>query len=185
MDKNPLVSVNILTYNARDLIVPCLNSVCNQSYTNMQILIIDNASSDNSLEIIDEYQKQETKFPIKVITNQENLGFTRGHNLGIQKSEGKYVLCLNQDVILDKHFIKNAVESIEVDQHIGAVQGKLYKSEMREGKYKLEKNILDSTGLLMFKNRRIVARGQGEKDNQQYERGEVFGADGPAPLYRR
>ncbi len=183
MSKNPLVSVNILTYNAQNLIGPCLKSVLSQNYANIQILVIDNASTDNTLEKVKKYQK--TNFPIKIIQNEQNVGFTRGHNIGIENSKGKYVLCLNQDVILDKEFVKNTVEAIEVNEDIGAVQGKLYKGKTVEGEYKLEKKILDSTGLLIFKNRRIVARGQGKEDRGQYERGEIFGADGPAPLYRR
>jgi len=98
-------------------------------------------------------------------------------------------LCLNQDAILDKDFIKHAVEAMEVDEKIGAVQGKLYKirdmGEIRSPAGDRISNIIDTTGLLMFKNRRVVSRGQGEKDRGQYQRGEIFGVDGAAPLYRR
>ena len=186
---NKLVSINILTYNAQDLIESCLESVLKQNYANIEILIIDNASSDNTLRQITRHRKQNAKFPMRVIENKKNLGFTAGHNQGIRKSNGEYVLCLNQDVILDKNFVKNAVKTMEVDKKIGAVQGKLYKiRNMGETRFPAggrASNIIDSTGLLMFKNRRIVSRGQGEKDKDQYKRGEVFGVDGAAPLYRR
>ena len=92
------------------------------------------------------------------------------------ESKGEYILCLNQDIVLDKDFIKNAVEAMKMGEKIGAVQGKLLK---------IQNPIIDTTGLLMFKNRRVVARGQGEKDKGQYKKGEVFGVDGAAPLYRR
>jgi GT2 family glycosyltransferase len=78
-------------------------------------------------------------------------------------------------VVLDKDFVKYAVEAIEKDNNIGAVQGKLYKQD----------KILDTTGLLAYKNRRFVNRGQGEEDKNQYAAGEIFGVDGAAPLYRR
>lgn len=196
-----LVSVNIVSYNAQDLIEPCLESVFNQTYKNIEILVIDNASTDNTLEKIQiTKSKFQTNSNIKIIKNSKNFGFSAGHNIGIRESRGKYILFLNQDVILDKDFIKNVIEAMEVDEKIGAVQGKLYKitnmrefdtnntnknfSEISSESVKVS-DILDTTGLLMFKNRRVVCRGQGEKDKNQYGRGEIFGVDGAAPLYRR
>jgi GT2 family glycosyltransferase len=173
--KNKLVSVNILTYNGQDLIESCLKSVLGQTYKNVEILIIDNASTDKTLERV-------KSFPIKIIKNKKNLGFSIGHNEGIRKSRGKYVLCLNQDVVLDKDFIKKALEAMEKNKRIGSVQGKLLG--IRDIN-KPKSDIIDHTGLIMLKNRRVIARGQGEKDNTQYKAGEIFGVDGAAPLYRR
>ena len=182
MSKKSLVSVNILTYNGQNLIGPCLESALKQVYSTIEILIIDNASEDETLKQVTRYKIQDTKFPISIIKNKENLGFAAGHNIGIKECKGEYVLCLNQDAVLDKDFVRNAVETMEVDGKIGAVQGKLYKSN-RQGV--TDKELLDTTGLVIFKNRRIINRGQGEKDKGQYKRGEVFGVDGAAPLYRR
>jgi len=196
-----LVSVNIVSYNAQDLIEPCLESVFNQTYKNIEILVIDNASTDNTLEKIQiTKSKLQINSGIKAITNAKNVGFAAGHNIGIRESKGEYLLFLNQDIILDKEFVKRAVEAAEIDEKIGAVQGKLYKitnmrefdtnntnknfSEISSESVKVS-DILDTTGLLMFKNRRVVCRGQGEKDKNQYGRGEIFGVDGAAPLYRR
>jgi GT2 family glycosyltransferase len=121
--------------------------------------------------------------PVKIIRNKENLGFSAGHNVGIRKSRGEYVLCLNQDVVLGRDFVKYAVEAMEGNDKIGAVQGKLYKVKSQKSKVK---SIIDTTGLLMFKNRRVVSRGQGEEDRGQYDKvEEIFGVDGAAPLYRR
>lgn len=185
MNKFPLVSVNILTYNAQNFIEPCLKSVLSQTYPNIEILIIDNNSKDKTIEIIESFI-QNRKLPIQniqLIINKKNLGFAAGHNIGIRKSKGEYVLCLNQDVVLDKDFIKNAVETIKVDSKIGAVQGKLFK--VQSLKSKAQDSIIDTTGLMIFKNRRVVNRGQGEEDRNQYQRGEIFGVDGAAPFYRR
>lgn len=180
MTKKSLVSINVLTYNGQDLIEQCLKSVLNQTYKNVEILVVDNASEDKTILCV-------KKFPVQIIQNKENLGFAAGHNIGIKQSKGEYILCLNQDVILDKEFVKNAIEAIKADERIGAIQGKLYKiQEMCGAKLHTSKNqTIDTTGLMMFKNRRVVSRGQGEEDKNQYERGEVFGVDGAAPLYRR
>ncbi len=179
MVKNKLVSVNILTYNAQDLIGPCLRSILKQTYDNIEVLVIDNASTDKTLDVIRRISPK-----IRIIRNKNNLGLSIGYNTGIRESKGEYVLCLNQDVVLDGDFVKNAIEAIEVDDKIAAVQGKLYKIENFRG-LTSENRVLDTTGLIMFKNRRIVNQGQGEKDKGQYKRGEIFGVDGAAPLYRR
>ena len=179
---NKLVSINILTYNAQDLIEPCLNSVLKQTYKNFEVLVIDNASDDETL-------KRAKKFPIKTIENKKNLGFSAGHNIGIKQSRGGYVLCLNQDIVLDKDFLKNAVEAMEKNpacrrgrDKIGSVQCKLLKiRNINQPKSKT----IDHTGLVILKNRRVIARGQGERDKGQYKAGEIFGVDGAAPIYRR
>jgi len=176
---NKLVSINILTYNGQNLIEQCLKSVLNQTYQNIEVLIIDNASIDNTLKVV---QKIRRNSDIQIVINKKNVGFAAGHNIGIKKSKGEYVLCLNQDVVLDKDFIKNTVKAIEKNKRIGSIQGKLYKIEDINN---LKKEKLDTTGLLIFKNRRTVARGQGEEDKNKYRAGYIFGVDGPAPLYRK
>ena len=71
---------------------------------------------------------------------------------------------------------------MEKNDKIGSVQCKLLKIRNMN---RPKSNIIDSTGLLAYKNRRIVSRGQGEKDKGQYKKGEIFGVDGAAPIYRR
>jgi len=88
-------------------------------------------------------------------------------------------LCLNQDVVLDKDFVKRAIEILEKYGQVAAVQGKLLRMP-------LFSKIIDTTGLVMLKNRRIIARGQGQIDRGQFEKiEEIFGADGAVPIYRR
>jgi len=182
MDK--LVSVNILTYNGQGLIKPCLESVLKQTYKNVEILIVDNASTDKTLKIVRSCIRK-IRMPIRSIriaVNKKNLGFAAGHNVGIRKSKGEYVVCLNQDLVLDKDFIKKAVGVMEKDKKIAAVQGKLLRiTDINKPK----SNIIDHTGLVMLKNRRVIARGQGEKDKGQYKAGKIFGVDGAAPIYCR
>ncbi len=176
---NPLVSVNLLVYNGKEYLKNCIDSVLNQSYKNIEFLIIDNNSNDGSIEFIrDNYPN------IKTIEMGANLGFAKGHNLGIEKSSGKYILCLNQDIILDNDFIKNAMDILEKEKYAAAFQGKLLKLK-KEGNNFKKTDIIDSIGLEIYKNRRIVSKGQGEKDKNQYMSGAVWGADGAAPIYRR
>lgn len=177
---NKLISVNVLTYNGEKLIGQCLRSVSGQTYPNIEVLIIDNASKDKSVEKVLETK---IKFPLRIIENKENIGFAAGHNQGIKECRGDYVFCLNQDVILEKDFIEKIVERMEKDEKIGAIQGRLYKINDTNNP---KKEIIDTTGLLIFKNRRVINRAQGEKESGQHgESEEVFGADGAAPVYRR
>jgi len=180
-----LVSINLLTYNAEQFIRDCLKSVLAQTYLPAELLVIDNNSSDGTVDIAQKIIEQMSfKFSARVIRNEKNLGFAAGHNLGINKSRGELVLCLNQDAVLAPDFIEKAVEFFEKnkDAKIGALQPKLLRLN---GKSQ-PSDIIDTTGLLMLKNRRIISRGQGEKDQGQYSvADEIFGADGAAPVYRR
>jgi len=180
-----LVSINLLTFNGRRFIENCLESVFNQTYPKLELLIIDNASQDDTLTFTQEIiSKKNPRFPVRIIKNEKNLGFSAGHNLGIRESRGELVLCLNQDVVLAPDFIEKAVEFFEKDRQakIAALQPKL----LRLDKESQPASIIDTTGLVMLKNRRIVNCGQGQKDEGQHNiTEEVFGADGAAPVYRR
>ncbi|OPL12043.1 MAG: hypothetical protein AVO34_02185 [Firmicutes bacterium ML8_F2] len=167
-----------------------MNSVFSQEYPDLEILIIDNNSIGESKNYLEKLAK-ENRPDLKIVFNKKNLGYAGGQNQGIRISRGKYVLCLTQDVFLDRHFVKKAVEALEKDNRIGAVQGKLLRWNLGNSSLGYVKNqeifyIIDSAGLAILKNRRIINRGQGEIDEGQFEeKTKVFGADGAAPLYRK
>ena len=127
---------------------------------------------------------------IKYIKNPENAGFGRPHNEAMRIMKGEFILLLNSDAILASDYIKNIIKPFE-DSKVGAVQGKLLrydfdKSGLCKNKENPELNIIDTTGLMMLKNRRIVCIGQGQADEEQFEKEtEVFGADGAVPIYRK
>jgi len=179
----PLVSINLLLFNGKKYIKDCLNSVLAQTYPNIEILVIDNASTDGSVKCLNSHIRRfALNSQIRIINNKRNFGFAEAHNQGIRDSKGKYILCLNQDVILDKDYITEAVKILEKNPKIAAVQGKL----LRLDRNLKPTNIIDSTGLVMLKNRRIISRGQGKVDGEEYKRPEeIFGVDGAAPVYRR
>ncbi len=186
------ISISLVAYNAEKYIRKCLNSVFAQTFQDFEVIIIDNVSSDNTVKIVKkEYPK------CKVIENKENAGFAKGHNQGIRAAKGELVLCLNQDVFLDKNFLQNVVRTFDADEKIGAVQAKLYRADKNFEKT----NIIDTTGLVMLKNRRIIGRGQGTlcrgnleveeetgfqvKPGMTIEPEEIFGCDGAVPTYRK
>ncbi|MBI4708861.1 MAG: glycosyltransferase family 2 protein [Candidatus Portnoybacteria bacterium] len=180
-----LVSINLLTYNGSRFIEKCLASVFGQSYLKIEFLIIDNRSQDNTVVIIQEIiSRANPKFPVRFIQNDKNTGFAAGHNQGISQSKGEFVLCLNQDAILAPDFVEKAVKlfSEKKDEKIAAIQPKILR--LNE---KLEPTeIIDTTGLVVLKNRRIIGHGQGQIDKGQYAiMDEIFGVDGAAPIFKR
>jgi GT2 family glycosyltransferase len=179
-----LASVVILTHNGEKTVESCLNSVFSQTYDNIEIIVVDNASEDRT---IDEAQSVKRKIQshsakLKIIKNDTNIGFA-GHNVGIENSGGEFVLCINQDVVLEPDFISEAVKLFG-DEKVGAVQGKILVKESRIKNQ--ESKIIDTTGIVAFKSRRFADRGQGEKDKGQYEKiEEVFGVNGAAAFFRK
>jgi len=177
-NKIPLVSISLITYNAERYLPFCLQSLLQQSFTDWQLLIIDNGSTDRTIPYLRENYPQ-----FKVVTHQDNVGFAKAHNQAIDWTKSKYVFCLNQDIILDKDYLRRAVKFLEENKQVGAVTGKLYKWNFTTNE---KTNILDSTGLCLTKNRRVMDRGENKKDRSQYNAIEqVFGVSGAVPLYRR
>lgn len=174
---NKKVTAQIVTYNSQQDILKCLESICNQTYKNIEIIVINNKSTDKTVDlIINKYRD------IKLIRNKENIGFCKAHNIGFRKGTGEYIMVLNPDVILDKHFIENVVDKMEKDSKIGLISGKILRMKPD---FSLT-NIIDSTGIVMPRNRRAYDRGQGEEDKRQYDNEtDIFGACGAAAVYRR
>lgn len=171
---NKLVSIIILNYNSEKYIKNCLNSVIDQTYKNIEILVVDNNSKDNGVEIAKEINGNHN-----VILNKKNLGYAGGNNVGIAESSGEYVVLLNVDTILDKDFIQEIVNSFEKNPKIGSVQAKVYQLNKDE-----KTKIIDTIGFTAYKSGRIVDTGQGKEDNDNYNY-DIFGVNGVAPAYRR
>ena len=109
---NKLASIIVLTYNAEKYIENCFRSVFAQTYRNIELIVIDNASKDKSVEIIKNIIRN-TKIQVQIIENKINIGYVGGNNLGIERSKGEYVVILNPDVILDENYIKIIVDEFE------------------------------------------------------------------------
>jgi GT2 family glycosyltransferase len=117
----PLVSVSILNWKRPTDTIECVESVKKQSYRNIEILVIENGSNDDS------YLQLSKIKGIKLFRNEENLGFSGGHNSVLQHATGKYLLLLNNDAYMDPQWIEKAVDIIESDERIGAIGGRSYE----------------------------------------------------------
>ncbi|MBL76722.1 MAG: glycosyl transferase [Chloroflexi bacterium] len=106
MNESPLVSIIILNYNAGELLLNCIGSLKKSTYTNLEILVVDNVSSDDS------QKKCKEKFPdIKLIQNNENLGYCGGNNVGIKEAKGTFVVILNPDTIIEPNCISELISA--------------------------------------------------------------------------
>ncbi len=167
-----MLSVIIVNYNKKDLLRRCLDSVMGQGFKDIEIIVVDNASSDGSVEMINTYYPE-----ARLIWNTTNLLFCKAYNQGIDASKGNFVLCLNNDVILHKDYLKETLAAIGLDTRIGMVSGKILR---------VDKKTIDSTGLFLGRNRKPVERGYGRKDRGQYEKkGYVFGVSGACAFFRK
>ncbi len=180
--KNELVSVSIVAWNSIKYIGKCLDAIAKQSYPNIEIIVIDNNSTDGTVKYLKE------NFPeVKLVENRENKGFCAGHNIGIKLSRGDFILCLNPDVFIEKTYIEELLKVMNDNPNVGGCIGKLYQYDPHmESREKHSIKIIDTTGLSILRSRRFIARGHGEIDNGQFDRMEyIVGIDGMAPLYRK
>jgi len=161
MDKEPLISIVVLNYNAGDLLINCVESLKKSSYQNFEILIVDNISSDNS------QTKCKEKFPdIKLIQNEKNLGYCGGNNVGINHAKGDYIVILNPDTIVDSNWLKELIFAYE-EFGEGLYQPKILSVN--------EDNILQSTGNMFHIFGFGYARDKGKRNSDSIQEIERIG----------
>lgn len=179
MAYNDLVSVTIVTYNSGRFIKRCLESVLEQKYPNLEVIVVDNASTDGTVDILEQFEDR-----CRIQYNAENTGFAEAQNQAIGLSTAEWVLTLNPDVLLLKNFIQALVDAGNADPKVGTVCGKLLT--IRATFDLPDKELVDSTGIYFTPMLRHLDRGSQEVDNGHYLNFEyVFGATAAAALYRR
>lgn len=104
MKSNPLVSIIIVNWNGKKWLKKLFDSLLSQTYKNIEIIFVDNDSSDDSIKFVNSSYKDSR---VKIIKSEENLGFAGGNNLGINNAIGKYILLINNDTWVDKYFLSN------------------------------------------------------------------------------
>jgi len=179
MSHNDVVSVTIVTYNSGRFIKRCLESVLDQRYPNKEVIVIDNASTDGTIDILEQFEDR-----CRITYNEENAGFAAAQNQAIWLASGNWVMTLNPDVLLLPNFIQSLVDAGNFDPNIGSVCGKLLTMSAT---FEIPaKPVVDSTGIYFNPMLRHLDRGSQEVDNGHYLQYEyVFGATAAAALYRR
>jgi hypothetical protein len=117
----PLVSIIIVNWNAKKYLKECIESLFSQSFTDYEIVLVDNASTDDSIDFV------RINYPqVKVIQNKDNLGFAEGNNIGIKNSTGQLIALFNPDVVADSDWLHILVNVIKDKPNIAGVTGKMY-----------------------------------------------------------
>lgn len=175
------VSINIVIYNGLKYIKPCFDSILNQSFKDFEIIAIDNNSSDDSVKFIKE------NYPnIRLIQNNENVGFAKAHNQAINLNNSEYILVTNQDIFLEYNFLEKLINFMDNNQNYGSCGGKLIKMKINEQSVVEKTNIIDCIGLEHTKGYRFFNIGEGSKDIGQFNKDmDIFGVTGALALYRR
>lgn len=174
------VTICLVTHNGRQWLPGLAASIGSQSMQNFDLLVLDNGSSDGTVALLRQWASEEPR--LQLIESDKNVGYAAGHNKLIYRAQGDYVLLLNQDVELEQNFLRHAVDAFEGRPRVSAVQGRIRRLDA-DGQ---RTDLLDSTGLVIQRSRRATARGQGRTETaRDLVAGPVWGADGPAPVYRR
>lgn len=119
MNELPLISIITVNYNGTEITDQFLNSLLHITYKNIEVFVVDNASS-TSPDVLKE------KYPfIHLIKSKNNVGFAAGNNLGIREAKGKYFFLLNNDTEVAPNFLEPIVELMESNENIGIASSKL------------------------------------------------------------
>jgi len=132
----PLVSINIPVYKCEKYIFRCLESVRNQTYKNLEILLINDCTPDNSIEIIEKFIQENPGLDIRLIHHKENSGLSVVRNTGIDHSTGKYIYMLDSDDYITDDCIGKLVEIAE-KENTDVVVGETICFDSNDGKEKM------------------------------------------------
>ena len=169
METQPLVSVIILNYNAGDFLVQCIESIKKSTYSNYEIILVDNASTDSSLAMC------KNKFPkITYIQNNENLGYSAGNNIGVEQAKGDYIVILNPDTIVKPNWLDELMHGYQTFGE-GLYQPKMLTIE--------DKTRINTAGNMIQIFGFGYSRGKGEKDSGQYDGSQKIGFASGACLF--
>ena len=114
------VSIVIPHWNNLDVLSECLESISNTNFENFETIVVDNASTDNSVASV------RSNYPnVKLIENDKNYGYAGGCNIGAEAASGDFLIFLNNDTVQEKDWISNLIKTINSDDKIAAVQPKI------------------------------------------------------------
>jgi GT2 family glycosyltransferase len=174
------VTVIILNWNGLRLLQRCLPSVVASTYSNLELVVADNASTDGSVEWI---QKQ---YPhVRIIAHPDNWGFCKGNNEAIRQTSGDYAVLLNNDVEVDPDWLDPLAHELDANPSVAAVQPKLLDAE-RLDRFEYAGGAgghMDRFGFTFVRGRLFFTL---EADQGQYDdKAEIFWATGAAIMLRR
>jgi GT2 family glycosyltransferase len=178
----PALSVVIVNWNRKDLLHACLDSVAAQTFTDFEVIVVDNGSSDGSVELI-RHLAESFPRPLRLLENPENRGFCAANNQGFAVSQGEYIALLNNDAEADPGWLGAMLAAIRLKPDVGESDVGMVASKILVWE---DPRIIDKCGHLIYPDGQNRGRGSGQLDRGQFNRQEeALWPDGCAALYRR
>jgi GT2 family glycosyltransferase len=168
----PLASVVVPTWNGAHLLPACLDSLRQQTYAPIEVLVADGASTDATAELL-----RQAYPDVRLVQLRRNRGFAGNVNAGLRASRGEVVCLLNNDAQAEPDWLAVCVEALQRDTSLGAVASKVLYADRRT---------INSAGDQLGRDGAPRQRGVGQPDGPAWDRVEpVFGATGGAAAYQR
>jgi len=172
--KGEAISIIIPNWNGLRFLEECFHSIEKQTFPSFEVIFVDNGSTDGSADWV----RSQYGHLARVIRNEKNLGFAEGNNVGIRLAKGKYIVFLNNDTVVDPHWLEELVKPVEADATVGMCASKVLSYD--------RPNMLEATGELLYRDGLNRARGHLEVDRGQYDLDlEIFFPPGCGALYRK
>ncbi len=169
------VTIGIVSYNHRDTISQAIRSVAGQTFCDFLLVVWDNASSDDTREVI-----QREPAVREFIASERNVGFCHAHNEIIRLFPSEYYFCLNPDVVLHEKYLQLVLEKAEHVHSAGSLSGRLYRFGPSN------ERVIDTVGHKMSYGLRCANIGSGSKDFHDFDEEEDrFGLCAAATIYTR
>ncbi len=126
----PLISIIILNWNGLHFLKKTIPPLLEFNYSNYEIIVVDNDSTDKSVKFLEKFKK------IKIIKNKENLGYSKGKNIGINSAKGKYILSIDNDILIkDKDLLKSLLKIYRTKEDMGFLQIPLLDKNKTKTRY--------------------------------------------------
>lgn len=119
----PLVSIIVLNFNGMDVLLTCVESVLRSNYPNLELILVDNGSTDGSVEEAEKLFHSDSR--LEIVRNDRNLGYAEGNDVGINHARGEIVVFLNNDTKVDVSWLKEIMRVFKEDLMVGAAQPKI------------------------------------------------------------
>ena len=167
-----LASVVVVNWNGRQYLSACLSGLAAQTYQPTEVIVVDNGSTDGSVELVQE------EFPwVRLVSSSTNLGFAGGCNLGLREARGAYLATLNNDAFAYPNWLEEMVGALESDSSVGMCASKVLA---------WDDAVAESAGITVSWLGIAAERLAGQPDRpEEEELVEVFGPSASAALYRR
>jgi len=168
-----LASVVVLNWNGKAVIFECLDSLLRQTYRSLEIILVDNGSTDGSLDLV----RNQYGHSLVIVESSTNVGFAEGCNIGIRASKGEFIALVNSDATVEPLWLAELVKGLQ-DPQVGMCASKIFYYDKRD--------LIENTGQTITRDGLGRTRGRLEKDEGQYDSfQEVFCPNGCAGIYRK